>query len=86
MINKRKHKCFDEKGELIVTKKEQKSIDSLKRLSKSWPKSIWIFAADGSLNIMKCNEVNDIAINSVGGVDQNYLIDTIPIMSDGGDW
>ena len=85
-MNNRKHKCFDENGELIITQKEQKAINTLKKLSKTWPNTIWIFAADGKLNIMKKNEDNYPAMNNKGSVDQDYIIEMIDIDADGGDW
>jgi hypothetical protein len=85
-MNNRKHKCFDENGDLVVTNKEQKAINALKRISKSWPSTIWIFAADNSLNIMKKGECNDYVRDENGIIDQRYVIDNADIPSDGGDW
>jgi hypothetical protein len=69
-----------------LTPEEEFAITALRGLSKIWPKSLWLFSASGSLNVMKTNENGLRAINPKGCVDQNYSIETIDIPNDGGDW
>ena len=81
----RKHKCFDKYDNLIITKKEQHCIDMLKKLALKWPKTLWLYSASGSLNIIKTNEEGNRASRE-DGVDQKYVVDIIDISNDGGDW
>jgi len=69
-----------------VTKDEQRVINTLDRLSKRWPKSLWLFSANGTLCIMKKNEHGEQAETAHGCVDPEYLVTTIAIENDGGDW
>lgn len=74
-----------------ITKEEQKAINSFKRLSKNWPKSLWLFSASGTLTVMKKKDGKRVMTtdsgNAVGGgVDPDYIVDTIKIENDGGDW
>lgn len=78
---------------MTITIEEEKIIKSLKRLAKKWPKSLWLFSASGTLCVMKCNKKGEQAMNQPSypgelnlGVDQEYVIDTIKIPNDGGDW
>lgn len=77
-----------------LTKEERNAIASLKRLAKRWPKSLWLFSASGTLNVMKCDEAGEQVMRPEyrgcagggGGVDSDYRVDTIEIPNDGGDW
>lgn len=71
-----------------LTKEERNAIATLKRLARRWPKSLWLFSANGTLNVMKCNEAGEQAMNpGLGaGVDPDYIVDAIKIPNDGGDW
>lgn len=69
------------------TPEEAKAIASLKRIAKKWPKTLWLFSASGSLNVMRCGPDGEHVMNkSNGGVDQDYSLDTINIPNSGGDW
>lgn len=68
------------------TPEERKAINALKRLAKTWPKSLWLFSASGSLHVMRADsDGGHIHIGS-GGVDPDYILDSIDIPNDGGDW
>lgn len=41
---------------LEPTLEEKRAIASLKRLAKRWPSSLWLYAASGSLMVMRCGE------------------------------
>ena len=62
------------------------AIKRLKELAKEWPEDLWIFASGGSLHIMQCDKTGSAIITDSGGYDQNYIVDTVDIPSDGGDW
>ena len=42
-----------------LTKEEINAIRSLERLSKRWPRTLWIYAASESLHVMKKNELGE---------------------------
>lgn len=65
---------------------EQRAINSLKRLAKNWPKSLWLFSASGTLCVMRADENGNHHVNSNGGVDPAYVLATIAISNDSGDW
>lgn len=68
-----------------LTGEEKAAIAALKRLEKTWPKSLWLYSASGTLCVMK--KVNgEQKMNRFGGVDQERLIDSIKIENGGGDW
>jgi len=69
-----------------LTKDEQSAINKLKRLSKSWPKSLWLFSASGTLCVMLAGKDGGPVMDSQGCVDADYHVDTIYIKNDGGDW
>lgn len=79
---------------LELTPEEVNAIRTLrraaKRLMKVWPKSLWLYVGDGSLNVMKQNELGEEAVDQFGGVDPTFVVDSYrksefpPI--DGGGW
>jgi hypothetical protein len=87
----------DEDEEL--TKEEKNAIRSLERLSRRWPKSLWLFSANGQLHVMKRDgsgrrRVAQAARGSsslMDGsepevVDRNASVALVDIPNDGGDW
>ena len=68
-----------------LTKKEQEAINILRHAAKAWPQSLWLFSANGTLFVMK-NINGKRAMTNHNGVDQNYIVTTIDIDNDGGDW
>ena len=69
-----------------LTKEEENAIATLKRLEKRWPKTLWLFATGMSINVMRCGEDGEQVTDSSGGMDQDYIVDSIDIPNDGGDW
>ena len=69
-----------------LTDNEQKAIDSLKRVAKRWPKSLWLYSGSGLLCVMQCGPDGERVMKDNGGVDQDYIVDSIDIPNDGGDW
>jgi len=68
-----------------LTVNERKAIEALHRVAEMWPRSLWLFSANGSLCVMKCNKDGEHAMSGEG-VDQNFKVDRINIPNDGGDW
>lgn len=54
---------------LTPTPEEQKAIDALKRLARSWPKSLWLFAVDGTLMVMQCGKNGERVYHLQGDTD-----------------
>lgn len=69
-----------------LTNKERAAISALKRVAKIWPDTLWIFCNGLSVNIMRKNEDGEQAHNQFGSVDSEYIVDTVDIENDGGDW
>ncbi|MDD5512116.1 MAG: hypothetical protein PHI12_15125 [Dehalococcoidales bacterium] len=64
---------------------ELKAINTLKRLAKRWPKTLWLFSGNGTLYVMRTGK-NGERIQDACGLDRNSIVDTIDIPNDGGDW
>jgi hypothetical protein len=71
---------------MTPTKKEEAAIAELKKLAQKWPKSLWLFSASGTLCVMRCGPDGGQVTTPGGGMDQSYILDTIKIPNDGGDW
>jgi hypothetical protein len=71
---------------LELDKEEKSAIESLKRVSKKWPKSLWLFSASGRLWVMKKSGEGTRVELETGGVDQKFIVAGIDIENDGGDW
>ena len=69
-----------------LTRAERNAISSLERLAKRWPETLWLFSASGSLLVMRNDECGGHAHTTDGTVDQNYILATINIPNDGGDF
>lgn len=77
-----------ERGERVrsVAMTEPQALSALARIAKRWPKSLWLWAASGSLHVMRCGEDGKRVMTSIGGVDPDYSVASIPLPCDGGDW
>lgn len=69
-----------------VTEEERRAIRALKRLAKTWPMSLGLFAGDGDLHVMRLSARGEFVFDTSGAVDQEYVITTIDIPCDGGGW
>jgi hypothetical protein len=70
-----------------ITKEEKNAINTLQKLAKKWPSSLWLFSASGCLCVMKKKDNGERAILPDGlSMDQDYCINTIDIENEGGDW
>lgn len=76
------HTCMP----IELTDKEATAIKQLKALASHWPKSLWLFSANGSLNVMKCTPEGKHATLPSQGMDPAYVVATADIPNDGGDW
>lgn len=69
-----------------LTSRERNAISALKRLAKRWPKGLWLFSASGSLHVMRTGPDGQQIHTSDDGIDQDFIVETIDIPNDGGDW
>ena len=65
---------------------ETKAISKLKEAARIWPKSLWLFSANGNLYVMRKTRDGGRYMTSDGGIDQVAIVDQIRIENDGGDW
>ena len=72
-------------GDHDLTKEERNAINTLKRLAKRWPPSLWVFCTGTTFAVMKCGP-DGHQMDRTGSVDQAYHVDSIGIPNDGGDW
>lgn len=71
-----------------LTDEERRAIASLKRLAKRWPDTLWLYAGgspDG-IAILRTGGDGERVRDSRGSIDQAYVVDSVGIPSDGGDW
>ena len=71
-----------------LRKQEKDVIKILKSLEEIWPDSLWMYSASGTLCIMRAEfGTNKRAMKKdFEGYDQDYIVDTIDIPNDGGDF
>lgn len=69
-----------------LTVEEKKHVAKMQKIASSWPRSLWLFSANGVLHVMK--KVNDEkAMTPNGCFDADHTVATIyGIDNDGGDW
>lgn len=65
---------------------EKQAIAALKRLAKKWPKTLWLFAAPGGLHVMRRGDDGDHVRRKNDSIDPEYILESIDIPNDGGDW
>lgn len=58
----------------------------LSKLAANWNNSYWLFAANGTLYLMKKDINNERLMTTSGGYDESAVIQAINIEVDGGDW
>lgn len=68
-----------------VTKEEAAAIAALQMLARKWPKTLWLFSANGSLCVMKKNGAGEREETS-GVYDPDFCVGEVPIENDGGDF
>lgn len=73
--------------DIELTDEEKGAIRALKKLAKTWPNTLWIFSASGSLRVLRVGpDGYPVHIGSLGGVDPAYVVaDIVGIRNDGGD-
>jgi hypothetical protein len=69
-----------------LTADEKAAIAKLRRLANTWPATLWLFSGAGKLCVMRRDGNGERAATDGGGVDPDYVITTIDIPNDGGDW
>lgn len=71
-----------------LTQGEQEAVTALNRVAKDWPKSLWLFSANGTLCVVKKKSDGKRAMmtGNSPGFDQDYVVAHVNIENDGGDW
>lgn len=70
-----------------LTNKEKTAIAALEQLERQWPETLWLFCNGMKVYIMKKDaEGNHATLKEGGGMDPDYIVGTVDIDSDGGDW
>lgn len=70
-----------------LTKQEELAIELLKKAARHWPESLWLLAAPSGLHVMRYSDNGEKAVTGIGkGFDPEFILDTINIECDGGDW
>src|SRR5690606_32963651 len=68
------------------TKKEAAAIETLRSALDTLPDSVWLYVADGCIHVMRNNKNGDRAVSDNGGMNQDYILASLPCDIDGGDW
>lgn len=70
-----------------LTDEERAALLALARLAQKWPKTLWLYAANGSLCVMRTGAYGEHVTTSNGGIDHAHVVDSdVGIPCDGGDW
>lgn len=77
--------------DLELTLAEKRAIRKLQEVATTWPATLWLYSAGGTLTVMRCGADGKPAMRIDGkgddAVDQDYTVCTIEgIPNDGGDW
>lgn len=60
---------------------------ALRKLEKSWPDHLWLFAASGTLCLMENGDDGERMVLPGGGYDPDAMVARYPgVENDGGDW
>jgi hypothetical protein len=72
---------------MSIERHEERVLKALLRLEKEWPKSLWVFAANGRFIIMRTGKNGEhVMTHDGGGADPAYIVTDFNIPCDGGDW
>lgn len=72
-----------------LTRAEKAAIRRLKTLEATWPDSLWLFSDGNGLNVMKTDDRGERVYREMSrdsAVDPDYLVLTLDIDAEGGDW
>ena len=68
-----------------LTKQERAWVRRLRRVMRDRPEGLWLYA-DGNLYVMVAGENGEQVMDSYGGVDSAYCVETIVRACEGGGW
>ena len=71
--------------DIELTLAEKRAIRRLKEVASTWPATLWLLSASATLAVMRYGEDGEQMMDGEG-FDQEYVVDTIDIPNDGGDW
>lgn len=68
------------------TRKEAAAIEMLHSALDTLPDSVWLYVADGCIHVMKRGKSGERVVSDNGGMNQDYILASLPCDIDGGDW
>ena len=68
-----------------LTAEEKRAIRALKKLAENWPETLWLFAGDETLAVLRLGPEGKRMYKN-GAVDQDFMVASIWLPSDGGDY
>lgn len=73
--------------DIELSPEEEKAIRSLRRLAKTWPKTLWIFCNGMSdISVLKVGDDGQRVMTASGSIDQGRIVGDARIPNEGGDW
>jgi hypothetical protein len=60
-----------------LTKAEKKVLSLLRQLERAIPQGYWIYANEDGIALMRNNSDGKQAMTEFGGVDQDYIVDSV---------
>jgi len=72
--------------DIETTDEEELAVSRLEAALKDFPNTIWLFAASGSLYVMKNGPDGEHVVEADGCMDSDYIIGQLFVDCDGGDW
>ena len=69
-----------------MNNEEKRALAELEQLASRWPSTLWLFAANGTLHVMKTDASGERPMRRTGAYDPAASIATVKIPCDGGDW
>ena len=77
---------------IALTKKQKKCIRALEKVAEIWDEELWLYSGSSTLYVMKYGEDEHPVMKKLYkgqqgmGFDEDYIVATIDIPNDGGDW
>jgi hypothetical protein len=72
---------------LVRTEDERRAIESLQRLARRWPDTLYLASMGGSLHVMRKGlDGEHVEVGPGDGLDPRFSMATVDIDNTGGDW
>ena len=67
-----------------LTPEERKAIRAIKRIAKTWPDTLWLFADGGAILFLRTGPGGRHVVDEHGCVDRSYEVGSVSIPAEGG--